>query len=282
MNTFEQTIHKVLEYLLGPVTRIAVRYSLRMQTLQELIKSSLMDAALEALRRDGFEPNVSRLALMTGLQRRDVVRLMEEKKAGKIPTNASLIARILSQWTHHKKFTKNGKPRTLSFEGTGNEFAELVTSVSKEVNPSSVLFELERVGCVSKAEAGVLPKSACYEIVGENRFDEGYELLSKDCNDLMNAVENNLFQSPVVPNLHLRTEFDNITEECLPKIREWLLDKGTSFQEETRIFLSKFDKDANPRLHSKKGGNRVVLGTFSYVEEPSSGKSKEKNSRNSK
>ena len=94
----------------------------------------------------------------------------------------------------------------------------------------------------------------------------GFDLAARDIDDLLRAVEGNLLDAPEMPHLHIKTHYDNIVPEALPKIQEWFLTKGKELHEEARKFLSKFDKDLNPKLSQKPGGARVALGTFSLTE----------------
>ena len=96
----------------------------------------------------------------------------------------------------------------------------------------------------------------------------GVELLSSDMDDLINAVDENVFSRSSQPNHHVKTQYDNIVLEALPAIREWFLKKGALFHEEARKFLSKFDRDVHPELSKKEGGARVALGSFSLVKKP--------------
>ena len=96
-------------------------------------------------------------------------------------------------------------------------------------------------------------------------------MLAQDADFLLRAVEKNIFAEPNIPNLHISTVFDNICQENMPEIQEWLLDKGTAFHEEARAYLAKFDKDANPRLYDKQGGGKVAVCAFALVESPKNG-----------
>lgn len=262
---WQRIVRVQLKRLCRPLARFCVRYSLTFQDISETLKKAFVEAAEESLIRDQQTVNVSRLALVAGLQRKEITRL--QNLPPQPDTGASLLSRIVGQWQQHPDYsTFGGIARALSFEGAESEFATLVRSVSKDLNPYTVLFELERIGLVERRESLLALRSGTYQIKGEDRAEEAFELLERDSDDLLSAVGCNILESPPIPHLHLRTEYDNVCREALPEIREWLLDRGTTFHEEARSYLAKFDKDVNPRLYQKEGGARVMLGAFSFTE----------------
>src|SRR5262249_10280823 len=150
-------------------------------------------------------------------------------------------------------------------EGEESEFADLIKSVSVDISPYTVLFGLEQAGLVTRNDGKLELVRKVYS--NPENLEESLAMLSQDVDDLIHAVEKNTLDQPKVPNLHITTVFDNICQDDLEKIRLWLLDKGTTFHEEARAYLSKFDKDANPRLFARSGGARVVVSAFSLSSE---------------
>ena len=68
-------------------------------------------AALE-IRNRGSEPNVSKLSVMTGLRRREVMRIWRD--ADEKTSSFGYISRVIGLWQQGKRFTtKAGKPRLL-------------------------------------------------------------------------------------------------------------------------------------------------------------------------
>ena len=282
-----------LVLLFRPVVRFCLRHSLQIQDAIEAMKSAFLAVAQEELQRNGRVdqpnvPSVSRISAMTGMHRRDVSRLMR----GNPPVRPSenLITRVIGQWRSNARFTApSGGPRVLRVDSKQSEFAELVSSISKDLNPYTVLLELERLGYVQETKRGVKLIARSYIPAGD--MERGVGLLSADAADLMWAVEENLLDRPQYPNLHLKTEFDNIAPEHIPKIRQWLLDEGSAFHERAFTFLSQFDRDANPQaVTSSKGASgkadngsedgaaacgervRVAVGSFSCTVHERDGK----------
>lgn len=259
-----QIFLQALEGLLRPLARFCLRRSLKLQEFIETAKTVFLQVAAEEIEREGAAVSTSRLSVITGLHRRDVMRLFRKQET-KLSADTSIVARVIGQWQQDSRFsTRSGKPLPLRFEGRNSEFMQLVRSVSKDLNPYTVMFELERIGAVSKDGDTIRLESNVYVPSGD--IKEALSLLASDSADLAEAVEENIFRPQELPNLHIKTQYDNICPEFIPEIRKWFLDRGGIFHEEARKFLAKFDKDLNPKLADKEGGARAAVGTFSVVE----------------
>ncbi|RMD86346.1 MAG: hypothetical protein D6808_03595, partial [Candidatus Dadabacteria bacterium] len=180
-------------------------------------------------------------------------------------SEGGLASRVIGQWQQNKRFlTKSRRPKVLSIDGDDSEFNKLVRSISQDVHPGTVLFELERIGAVERTKNGVKLVARAY--VPKHNPKEGFRLLSEDVSDLMLTIEENIFLRDDNPNLHAKTEYDNISEEDVPKIRNWILKEGAILHQKARNFISKFDRDLNPKKKKTKGRRmRVVLGSYSRI-----------------
>lgn len=254
-----------LKAVLRPVMRFCLRHSLKLQDILECCKVACLEAAEEEIKQSGEAVSVSRLSIMTGVHRPDVMRLYKSAETPEPKKN--IITRIMGQWQSDKKFTTaRGTPRTLEIEGKSSEFAKLVHAVSADLNPYTVLFELERQAVVERTSRGLVLKKQAHIPTGD--LTEGFQFLSRDANDLIFAVEENLFGQADPPNLHMNTEYDNVSTRHLPEIRRWFLREGSAFHAKARRFLSQFDKDINKRLADNEPSARVAVCAFSRIENP--------------
>jgi hypothetical protein len=218
----------------------------------------------EVLASDGQETTTSRVSIVSGLHRRDVRRLLDENPA--IKTGVSLTMRVVGQWRTGPDFvTAAKKPKVLTFGTEDSEFHQLVASINKDLNPATVLFELERVGAVERSARGLKLKVESYVPTGD--YEEGFRILAADSTDLMCAVEENIIDDPELPHLHARTEYDAVRPENLDDIKRWLIREGHLLHNRARNFISQYDQDINPDPEFKGETSRVVLGAFSRVEE---------------
>jgi hypothetical protein len=260
----QNIITKILTTMSRPIARLCLKHAIGIQQAIEAIKKAFIDCAAESISESGHKVNVSRLSIATGLHRRDVARLAEQESTPLQTTHA--LSRIIATWENHPDFTtKLGKARILKHDGNDCEFNLLVRSVTSDLHPGTVLFQLEQIGAVEKTPHGVKLLNASENI--KNDPIKAYQLLSKDMEDLPIAVDENISGNRALPHLHARTEYDNIIEDALPKIEEWLLKEGSAFHQKARNYLSQFDRDLYPQKQGK-AQCRVALITFSLSHRP--------------
>lgn len=259
---FSESVRRMLK----AVAAICVKNSISFGEFAELGKQAFLEAATQLIAEAGGNVNTSRLSVMTGMHRRDVMRLTADTPEP--VKDISVASRVLAIWENNPEFQlKNGKPRTLTCGGENNEFATLVAMVSRDVHPASILYKLELSGHIVRERETVKLVKAAHMVAQD--LERGMAILSMDMNDLAAAVEGNLSGEQRVPNLHARTEFDNISIEDYNVLRQWILDEGSAFHRKVRQHLAQYDRDINPEI-SKGGGLKVVVGSFARFEEEGS------------
>ncbi len=250
--------------LIKPFVRFCLKHSIKIQEISEMIKQALVEVACEELYGGEQKVSNSKISVITGLQRRDISRILKEEN--EVSLN-NVITKILGKWQIDSDFlNEKGLPKALTSSGRNSEFHKLVTSVSTDINPYAVLFELERLNLIEKTDHEVKMLSRFKEL-GEQNAKEIINLLSRQLSDLLCAVEENVSKSNPVPNLHLVTEFDNIDPDAVEEIREWILKRGSEFHNDTLVKLAKHDLDLNKELdkNSDKKGVRVSLSGYSKI-----------------
>jgi hypothetical protein len=91
---------------------------------------------------------VSRIAVATGLSRREVARL-SELGAARAATKPSPVEEIQARWLTRKRLQDaDGQPRALPRAGKAPSFEALAQSVTRHVHPRSLLEEMLRLGLV--------------------------------------------------------------------------------------------------------------------------------------
>lgn len=142
--------------ILRPLVRVLIANGLTLPTLSGLMKAVYVEEADRHFSLPDKQTTVSRIALLTGLHRKDIARLREEAGTGAEPlemVSPSLSAQLLGRWTGHSGYRgENGKPMALTRPG----FDALAESISKDIRPRALLDELLRGGLVHEAEDGML------------------------------------------------------------------------------------------------------------------------------
>jgi hypothetical protein len=265
MSNLEERNHQrqILRKLVRPIVRFALRHSLLVPDFIQVLKTVYLEIAREEIKKATDKLNASRLSLMTGINRKEIKGLtLPEPEDESEPIG--ILERVLGQWEYDKRFrTRQGEPRILTCDGEGSEFFELVSVVSKDFNPATVLFEIQRNGAAELTPRG-LKLARKLTLFGQEGL-KAYDMLAKDFDTLGVVVDENLNANLPLGHLHLRTEYDNIYQKHLPKIREWLVEEGKILHKRAREYLSALDKDISPEVNeSGPAGLKVVVGSFGF------------------
>ena len=148
-----QPVLKALANALLPAVRVFQMGGFGVGEFEVAARLAFVQAAAVQGRTKGGRTNVSRMAAMTGLTRKEVRQLLQilEAKGRLVAPSASRqrTARVLEAWrTDPLYLDDRGRPRVLSVAGAGPSFRTLVRSYAGDVTPTAVLRELERTGAV--------------------------------------------------------------------------------------------------------------------------------------
>lgn len=264
MAALDTIFTSMLRGLIRPAVSFCLEHAIGMSALLDSLKTVLVQEAVRQLENRGEKQTVSRISVMTGITRREVDRILQASATPAL-VQPSVPMRIVSAWENTRRFCdKNGRPKQLKTEGEDSGFWKLVRTISKDVNPVAALKELQRIGVVKVHPNKQAELVRAVHLRGDD-LEQSHELLVSELNALCRSIEQNIIGDQEIPNLYLRTSFDNIAVSDIATIREWLRVEGGKFHDRARKFLSKYDKDLNPRRRGE-GNGQVVLTAFSVTE----------------
>ena len=145
----QQALAEVLAAVLRPLARLAVARGLPFAEAEERLKRAFVEAA------QGVTPaasrQVSRIATATGINRREVTRLLDAAPGAAVARPRSIASEVFAHWTTARSFRdRRGAPRVLPRQGKGASFETLAQSVTTDVHPRSILAELVRLGLATQ------------------------------------------------------------------------------------------------------------------------------------
>lgn len=136
---------------LRPISRLLIKNGIGYREFAEISKAAFVDVASEDYGIRGRQTNMSRVAVMTGLSRKEVKKVREAISSGafKIPNRTRRPELVLTIWHSDAEFQdKQGQPRILEFDGPGASFRSLVSRAGGDIPPMAMLNELLRAGSV--------------------------------------------------------------------------------------------------------------------------------------
>src|SRR5512139_558758 len=206
--------------LLRPLVRLLLRNGIPYRTFSDIAKRVYVDVAMEEFGIPGRKQSKSRVSVITGLTRKEVLRVRRLPSPDDLGAveRYNRAARVIGGWVRDPRFHReSGRPMDLPIEGDAACFAELVKIYSGDAPARAVLDELLRVGTVERTQDGkvrllersFIPKTGEIEKIG---------ILGVDASDLIATIDHNIRKSGDA-YFHRKVSYDNLPSETLPEFR---------------------------------------------------------------
>ena len=167
-DTPKSLIIKSFCLLIGGIVRLALRNGINFKEFSNLCKTVYVDIASQDYGIEGRPTNLSRIALMTGLDRREIKRIsdaIQNQDDISNPKSPDKMSKILAGWFSDETYLDpQGTPLELPAEGPAPSFESLVKTYGGDVAAVTVLREFKRSLTVVDTESGKLKANARYYI----------------------------------------------------------------------------------------------------------------------
>lgn len=221
----------------------------------------------------GRSANLSRIAIKTGLSRKEVARLSKqlsdsgkENRSDRLVDFQSLHAeRVLQLWHSGSRFVDHrGAPRELSFLDGEISFSGLVKAAGGDLPAGAVRAELLAAGAILETEEGLLRPIKRHFVPS----DVGEELLvgfTHMIYPVLEGVARNTDERCNVPFIQRLVYSDRLSPEAAPLFRRVAREQVTAFVESVDDWLSANElPDSDLRQPSRYG-----IGVFYFEGAPS-------------
>ena len=219
-----------------PLARVLLRSGITYRSFAEIAKTAFVHEAMLERDAKGRVTNTSRIAVRTGLSRKEVRRVSELTAGPPEEANARIDhsgppARVLYAWHSDPRFqADNGLPRDLVFEGATPSFTELVRAVGGDVPPGAVRAELFRAAAIIELENGTLRPTKRYFVPGD--FDEkAITILSNLLFPVIAGVDHNSNPARKSGGFIQRFAYGRLSPQHRDAFRTWSRAEATSFIE---------------------------------------------------
>lgn len=257
-----------LRRLLRPVAHQAIAWRISYGRINQMLRELLVEVAEDEFKLPFKRQTDSRLALLTGLPRKEVASLRRRRQSGERieEPEDSVVTRVVGRWMSGPPFaTPDGKPRRLIYDSEDEaepSFTALVRSLNLDIPVRAVLDDLVGRGGVNLTHDDriELAKEANVPADTETKL----RLLGTDPAELFATIVHNI-EEPQRPWLQRKVVYDNVGARALAAIEAEARDLGEEFVRRANALLASYDRDRNA---AAPGGDRtrVVLGTY-YNEE---------------
>lgn len=258
--------------LIAPFVRILLRQGVSAREFSQVLKEVFVVEAAKELARPGKRVSLAKLAITTGLTRREVSLIVsdEELRRRTRETNVADMARVLEVWHSEANYQgPYGFPRDLQVDGDdpAGTFERLVKQYAPGVDYRLMLDDLVRVGVARLVNNDRSVRALSRTYLAKDMTPETIQVFTQAVRRYMETVDFNLsnrgsgerrFERIVYPDPGLR-------EEDIP-----------AFQQEMREYLESVIAEidfrstsyARPEIAFGEEAVRVGVGLYFYRDDP--------------
>lgn len=216
-----------LTRILRPIVRTMIDRGRLFPEISDLLKELYVEGCATHFELGQKRLTDSRISLLTGLQRKDIraIRARLENAAPRPDSSgAGQLPRVIARWLGGAPYSDGaGTPRALlRLDGTNDaSFEALVSEVSRDIHPRTVLDELRRQGLIRYDEDTdtVILNATAFVPSGEESALLGY--FGANLGDHAEAAAGNIAAAPQRgPNFERAVHYNQLTPQSLAELEE--------------------------------------------------------------
>ena len=254
---------------LRPLARVLLRSGINYRQFAEAAKNAFLEEAANERDPRGRVTNVSRIAVRTGLSRKEVARVRDKREQqmkvagdliGEIQS-AGHAARTLQFWYSDARFLdSSGKPKELPFSGDGATFTAVVRAVGGDVPAGAVRAELLEAGSIVEAGSGSLRAVKRYFVPG-NVGEDLVIGLTQIVQPVIEGLARNTGVERADPFVQRLAYSDRLIPSAVPLFRHIARGRCADFVQSIDDWLSSNEIGSETKVDSSV---RVGVGVFYF------------------
>jgi hypothetical protein len=265
----KQALLAAYRHLLTPLVRILLRNGISFLEFAEVARQVFVDVAGRDFTLPKRKISLSRIAIMTGLSRKEVARLAREgnqtRRAPQDNTELNRVGRVLQGWYTDSEFTgPYGVPLDLKFDDAPKRptFSELVRRYSGDMPARAMLDELLRVGAARIEKDTGLVRVLSRAYIPEKLAPESIRHFGVTARNFIDTLDVNLRKAgPGKGKFERRVVADGgMRQEDLTDFDLFVRERGLQFLVEVDDWIS-----ARPKPQRDEEKIHAGLGVYLYV-----------------
>lgn len=245
---FKETAITALKRVVDPLVDLMFDTGITVQEFSRLVKDRAVRSAAARVAREGGRNSNSRVAIITGVARAEVARILEasepsfSSRGGQHPAR-----RVLSAWHDKRRFlAANGDPAILPIFGRRKSFEQLVVAHSGGIPVRAMLDQLMQIDAVEilssqrvkvKSRVPIFKGMTCSAIAN----------IGERAGDLLGTLKHNL-RTVSTPLFESTAFIGDADIGVVPLVRRQIAEQGSAFIDgATSLFSRSRSKHQRPR-----------------------------------
>ena len=254
--------------MLNPIVQILLRYEISHSEFSELTKRAYVNVAFKYFSIPNRIKTNSRVSVITGLSRKEIVRInnidLDEPPQTKGPLNRA--NRVIGGWLADEDFTdENKQPRQLLLREGKSSFEALVERYSGGTTYRAILDELERVGAVTVVNNNSVALTHSGYIPSDN-IVAMTDVVSTHAADLLSTIVHNL-NAPTEARFQRQVTYSKVSKAVAEEFEQLSRKKCESLILELNAWLSSHSdsgKTNNTDSDTDEETTRVGVGIYYF------------------
>ena len=248
--------------LLEPLVLLLLKSGITWREFSDIAKASFVKVATKNFGIRGRPTNASRVAILSGIDRREVSRLRKLLHHGAGPEIGfmSKPTQLLDAWFHDPRFLgADGKPKELHINEGEDSFTALVQRYAPGIPPVALIKELRAARAVEVTKDQRI-RALMRQYIPRELSANQIRLWGSALQDVGTTLEHNLMHAPAKALRFERRALNlSVDDTSVPAFEAFLAEEGQAFLERVDDWLAAHQIDsANP------GSSGVRLGVGMY------------------
>lgn len=255
---------RAITMILKPLLRVLIRQELSFAEFAEVAKQTYVDVAYDHYSIPKRKTTYSRVAVLTGLSRKEVVRLAKLRNLPFPPAKAmpNRAQRVVNGWLMDAEFLDHKKmPLVLPLQGDCASFSALVARYSGDITLGAVLDELERLSVVSRPDKNTVELVSTGYVPHADDLDK-IRIMSVCTGDLLGTSVHNLDCDKNDTRLQRQVSYANLSAESAAEFKAYSEAKAAELLQHMNQYLSHLTAK---ELDKESPRHRVGWGIY-YIE----------------
>lgn len=261
------TILAACRHFLRPLARLLLRHGVGYREFSEVCKSAFVEVASEDYGVRRRPANLSKIAILTGLSRKEAKRIRDSLHSGSDQAELhglSPASMVLRGWYSDPLYnSEGGKPMSLSSDGRSPNLTSLVKQYAGDIPVKAVITELKRFGAIETLPSGRI-RPVGRNFIPANLDGQLFASGARSIHNLIATIANNVVSGSQPQRYFERFTWSNhLPEEAIGALQSLVGERGTAFLEFFESWLTKHEKRKRSS-ESHQMQNEVGVGIYYF------------------
>lgn len=261
-------LRNIIRRILRPLVRILLHNQVSVSEFIDQVKDIYVEVADKDFAIPTKKNTVSRISVITGLSRKEVLRIQTEQEnfqheEGQNKLNKA--SAVIMGWLKDSDFTDSiGLAINLPFKGGEYSFETLVKRYGGDITARAVLDELIRIGSVVKIPDTGLLKLVSFGYVPEQKLEK-LKIMSTCARDFFETVSYNLEHEAHESYFQRQITYSELPLRVVNEFREFSKEKSLEHMFELNRWLAEHKKNVSDVDIADQELYRIGLGIY-YIQ----------------